>query len=253
MENHDTVSDWDAILTWPQIVQMPADVNLPAVPQFDSSDPPQYQLLHLDVQTPSPPPYNAWQQTFLEQEHAYVDHAASQVVMQALAAVQVAPFEAPIAHQDTWSQSFPVQEDTDPSQFETSSPPESPEDTEPPVSRCHICNVVFYRRQERNRHMRSFLPLSIYCPFEQCSWRGERHDNLKKHWSAKHTHVQFPEQQPCQIYSPDPLVELVVRERLSIESAAGVALYVVGQRAHELNKIGIWQNWWGRKPKNFDH
>src|SRR6266851_980109 len=43
-------------------------------------------------------------QTFPEQEHAYVGHAASQVVMQALAPVQVAPFEVPIAHQDTWSQ-----------------------------------------------------------------------------------------------------------------------------------------------------
>jgi hypothetical protein len=43
-------------------------------------------------------------QTFPEQEHAYVDHAASQVVMQALAPVQVAPFEVPITHQDTWSQ-----------------------------------------------------------------------------------------------------------------------------------------------------
>jgi len=48
-------------------------------------------------------------------------------------------------------------------------------------------------------------------------------------------------------------VELVVRERLSIESAAEVALFVVGQRAQELNKIGIWANWWGRKPKDFDH
>jgi len=151
-----------------------------------------------------------------------------------------------------------MQDDTDPSQLETSSPPESPlgehntpEDTELPV--CPICNVVFYRRQERNRHIRSFLPHSIYCPFEQCPWRGDRHDNLKKHWSAKHTHVRFPEQQPCQIYDPDPLVELVVRERLSIESAAEVALFVVGQRAQELDKISIWANWWGRTPKNFEH
>jgi hypothetical protein len=151
-----------------------------------------------------------------------------------------------------------VQEDTDPSQLETSSPPESPlaehnapEDTEPQV--CPICNVVFYRRQERNRHMRSFLPHSIYCPFEQCPWRGDRHDNLKKHWSTKHDHIQFPEQQSCQIYDPDPLVELVVRGHLLIESAAEVALLVVEQRAQELNKIGIWANGWGRKPKNFYH
>src|SRR6266851_980110 len=41
---------------------MPAGANLPAVPQFVSSGPPQYQLVQLDVQTPSPPPYNAWQQ-----------------------------------------------------------------------------------------------------------------------------------------------------------------------------------------------
>ena len=151
-----------------------------------------------------------------------------------------------------------MQEDTDPSQLKKSSPPESPlgehnapEDTELPV--CPICNVVFYRRQERNRHMRSFLPHSIYCSFEQCPWRGDRHDNLKKHWSAKHAHVRFPGQQRYQIYNPDALVELVVRERLSIESAAEVALLVVGQRAQELNKIGIWANGWGRTPKNFEH
>jgi len=167
--------------------------------------------------------------------------------------------DANLVFVDTCSQAFPVQEDTDPSQLETPSPPESPlggehnapEDTKPPV--CPICNSMFYRRQERNRHMRSFLPYSIYCPFEQCSWRGDRKDNLTKHWSAKHAHVRFLEQQRCQIYNPDPLVELVVRERLSIESAAEVALFVVEQRAQELDKIGIWANWWGRKPKNFEH
>jgi len=37
-------------------------------------------------------------QTFSEHEHACVDHAASQVVMQVLAPVQVAPFEAPITY-----------------------------------------------------------------------------------------------------------------------------------------------------------
>jgi len=51
------------------------------------------------------------------------------------------------------------------------------------------------------------------------------------------------------IYDPDPLVKLVVEGALSVESAAGTALSEVEKRIGELDKIGVWADWWGRKTK----
>jgi len=48
-------------------------------------------------------------------------------------------------------------------------------------------------------------------------------------------------------------VELIVLGQLSIESAAEFAVFLVKCRADTLKKVGIWENWWGRKPKKFDH
>jgi len=49
-------------------------------------------------------------------------------------------------------------------------------------------------------------------------------------------------------------VELIVLDQLSIESAAQFALSLVWSkcRADELKKVGIWKDWWGRKPKKID-
>jgi hypothetical protein len=113
--------------------------------------------------------------------------------------------------------------------------------------------VGFRRKQERDRHIRTFLPHSFYCAFRGCAWRGDRHDNLKKHLRTKHGHFEFTVQSQYQIYNPDPLVELIVLNQLSVESAAQFALVLVECRAHGLKKVGIWKNWWGRKPKKFGH
>ena len=60
-------------------------------------------------------------------------------------------------------------------------------------------------------------------------------------------------QPPYEIYNPDPLVELIVLNKLPIEVAADFALWLVECRADELKKVGVWKGWWGRKPKKFDH
>ena len=124
-------------------------------------------------------------------------------------------------------------------------------DAQPHV--CPLCKGNFFRKQERDRHIRSFLPHSVYCPFRGCDWRGDRHDNLKKHQRTKHARFKFPVRPRCQIYNPDRLVEMVVLDQLSIKSAAHFALWLVECRADELKKVGIWKDWWGRKQKKFDH
>ena len=118
---------------------------------------------------------------------------------------------------------------------------------------CPLCKEEFFRKQERDRHIRSFLPHFFCCPFRECPWRGDRHDILKKHLRTKHAHFKPPVQPRYQIYNPDPLVELIVLDQLSIESAAEFAVILVKCRADMLKKVGIWKNWWGRKPKKFDH
>ena len=130
--------------------------------------------------------------------------------------------------------------------------PNAPADTESRT--CPMCNKFFPRTQERDRHMRTFLPHPVSCPFPQCSFRCDRYNILAKHWEKKHpNHGQAPELQDCQIYDPQRLVKLVVSGSLTIESAAGIALSEVEMNAPRLCKENVWADWWGRKPKKFKH
>src|SRR6266576_7035331 len=52
---------------------------------------------------------------------------------------------------------------------------------------CPVCKVAFDRVQERNRHVESYLPHSVRCPFPGCTWTGRRQWDFKKqHWRKKH-------------------------------------------------------------------
>ena len=120
---------------------------------------------------------------------------------------------------------------------------------------CPICGRIFKRSQERNRHVRSFLPHWIYCPFSRsnCSYRCDRRDNLASHWRKKHAdsgQVSPSQQQQYQIYNPDPLVASVVSGQMSMEEAKNSALAQVEMRAQELGKGDAWaRNWLGRRLK----
>ena len=119
---------------------------------------------------------------------------------------------------------------------------------------CPLCGRNFRRSQDRNRHIRTFLPHWVYCPFPRCAWRGDRPDNLRAHWKTAHAkYGQVLNQEHCKIYDPALLVKSVVDRESSIESAAYVALLEVERRAQELGKIGIWTDWWGRPQKIFEH
>ena len=115
---------------------------------------------------------------------------------------------------------------------------------------CPICRLDFYRPQERDRHLRTFLPHWFFCPFPRCAWRGDRFFNLKKHWTATHaTFSEAPKPEDCKIYDPEPLVQSVVRGESPIESVITTALQEVQTRAQVLHKVGIWKDGWGRKQR----
>ena len=112
---------------------------------------------------------------------------------------------------------------------------------------CPICNKDFGRVQERDRHLRRFLPHYIFCPFDLCPWRGNRYSNLKEHWESHTNSGQaLPTQEHCEIYDPDRFVKLILRQ-LSTESAAEDALLEVERRSYELGKALIWTDGWGRR------
>ena len=117
-----------------------------------------------------------------------------------------------------------------------------------------MCGRYFRRSQDRDRHIRTFLPHWVFCPFPLCPWRGDRQDNLKAHWKTAHADCdEVLKQEYCKIYDPIPLVKSVVCRELSIEFAAHNALLEVERRAQELGKLGIWTDWWGRPQKIFEH
>jgi hypothetical protein len=132
--------------------------------------------------------------------------------------------------------------------------PNAPADTQPQAA-CPICKEVYKRWQERDRHMRTFLPHSISCPFLHCDFRCDRYNILAKHWEKRHPNTgQAPELRYCQIYDPEKLVKSVVSGSLTIESAAEMALSQVKMNAPRLGKEKVWaEDWWGRKPKKFKH
>jgi hypothetical protein len=116
--------------------------------------------------------------------------------------------------------------------------------------RCPVCGRNFGRPQERNRHVRTHLPYWFFCPFERCSWRGDRPCSLRMHWST--THASFgeaPKPKNCKIYNPDLLVRSVISGESPIEVAIAIALQAVESRAQGLNKVGIWADMWGRRQK----
>lgn len=101
------------------------------------------------------------------------------------------------------------------------------------------------------RHLRSFLPYWIHCPFTSCPYRCDRSSNLTNHWRKRHAGSgQTPPSQRLQyqIYDLDPLVRMVIGGMINMESAVDIALSQVQMRAQELGKGDVWaRNWWGRR------
>jgi hypothetical protein len=118
---------------------------------------------------------------------------------------------------------------------------------------CLICGKIFTRPQDTNRHLCACLPHSLYCPFQDCSWRGNRFECLKTHWTRKHKNGgKVPRKEQCQIYDVDPLVKQIVGGQLLIEAATDIALSEVGSRVQVLEKVEAWAgDLWGHKERKY--
>ncbi|KAI0267127.1 hypothetical protein BC834DRAFT_97576 [Gloeopeniophorella convolvens] len=52
--------------------------------------------------------------------------------------------------------------------------------------RCPLCPNLSARSQERKRHVHLHLPCCVFCPEQDCLWRGDRKDTLQGHLGRKH-------------------------------------------------------------------
>jgi len=111
---------------------------------------------------------------------------------------------------------------------------------------CVICLKVFTRIQERNRHVESYLPHSILCPFPDCTWTGRRQWDFKEHWRRKHSDAgQVPGEEANEIYDPKEFVRLIV-DGTPVEEVARTAFAKVQESLGRLGKPGVGANVLGR-------
>lgn len=115
------------------------------------------------------------------------------------------------------------------------------------LPRCPVCEHSFRRTQERDRHVRTHLPYSLFCPFPGCSWRGDRPYTLPTHWTERHPNFgPAPNAEDCTLYKPDPLVQSLISGESLVEEIIAIALQAVRNRAQELGRVDILGDEWGR-------
>jgi hypothetical protein len=111
---------------------------------------------------------------------------------------------------------------------------------------CNICAKKFSRVQERNRHVESYLPHSILCPFHDCTWTGRRQWDFKEHWRRKHPAAgQVPGEADNEIYDPKEFVRSIVDGR-PVAEVARSAFAVVQASLGRLGKPDVGTNVLGR-------
>jgi len=163
---------------------------------------------------------------------------------------EIESFLVALNHTDSWLQTFQEQDTGLPSQLFTTWPDQNPVAQAAPAPThpfvCPRCDRAFRRWQDRDRHIRTHLPYSYYCPFPRCAWRNDRPENLATHWNNIHSHYG-PAPPPQQIYDSKELITAILDGVLTVEEAAEIALLVVAIKAVELDKGDGWENGWGRR------
>ncbi|KAF8472952.1 hypothetical protein DFH94DRAFT_807149 [Russula ochroleuca] len=115
-------------------------------------------------------------------------------------------------------------------------------------SLCPICGKRFSGARERNRHLKSYLPHSIYCPFKDCPWTGRRRCDLTTHWGKKHSKTgQVLGSEKYKIYEPKAFVKSILDGSSHVEVACRSAYEKVQERLLELGKVDAGANVLGRK------
>ena len=112
---------------------------------------------------------------------------------------------------------------------------------------CPVCQVTFRRVQERNRHVESYLPHWIRCPYPGCTWTGRRQWDFKnQHWIGKHSEAgQAPAEGASEIYDPRFFVKLIV-DGTPVDEVARSAFTKIRECLERLERPDVLANVLGR-------
>ncbi len=103
--------------------------------------------------------------------------------------------------------------------------------------------------QDRNRHVESYLPHSICCPFPSCFWTGRRREEFKGHWKKKHPEIgQVPVENANELYDPRTFVKMIL-EGTPVDEAARSAFTKVQDSLKRLGKADTRVNVFGRNRR----
>ena len=75
---------------------------------------------------------------------------------------------------------------------------------------CPVCQKTYGRVRERDRHIESYLPHSLLCPFQGCTWTGRRQWDFKKHRKEKHSETQVSVEDAVGLYDPRVFVKMIL-------------------------------------------
>lgn len=117
--------------------------------------------------------------------------------------------------------------------------------TAPMLHGCPLCEDTFSRVQERNRHLESYLPHSVHCPFQSCTWTGRRQYDFKGHWTRKHPVDQVPGEDATEIYDPKDFVKSIL-DGTPVEEVARSAFAKVQESLRGLGKPDVVASVFGR-------
>lgn len=148
---------------------------------------------------------------------------------------------------DAFSRSVtPTQEAPDEDELEVYAQLNESTPSVPPEYQCVVCGKKFVRIQERNRHVESYLPHSILCPFQGCIWTGRRQWDLKEHWRRKHPDAgQAPGEDANEIYEPKDFVKSII-DGTPVEQVAQSAYEKAQENLRRLGKPDVGMNVLGR-------
>ncbi len=109
---------------------------------------------------------------------------------------------------------------------------------------CPVCRNEFNRVQERDRHVETYLPHSILCPSQGCTWSGRRQWDLKEHKRKKHSETgQVTVEDAIGLYDPREFVNMIFEGKPVNE--VGRSAFTMAQEC--LERLGRSANVRGRK------
>jgi|SRR5712672_1463825 len=118
---------------------------------------------------------------------------------------------------------------------------------------CPECGKQCGRVQEVQRHIvSSHLPCWLHCPLSPCPWRGHRKEDLKTHLRVEHAAADPTNDAltgSLQVIYDTSIVLDMIKNGATIDIAAGIALALVSEKAHELGMVEEWVDLWGRQQK----